>query len=112
MVLDNTASSPHERGEAERVYLSLTIPIILMSNESDIAVLKSKVEDLEENQTILFDRLRTNEKWIAGAGAVLTAGMAIVGIVAAVDAKTHTEIDKAQCESTRMCISQKSSKNY
>ena len=45
-----------------------------------------EVEDLEENQTILFDRLRTNEKWIAGAGAVLTAGMAIVGIVVAVDA--------------------------
>ena len=112
MVLDNTASSPHERAEGERVYLSLTIPIILMSNESDIAVLKSKVEDLEENQTILFDRLRTNEKWIAGAGAVLTAGMAIVGIVAAVDAKTRAEINEASCESTRMCISQKSSKNY
>ena len=77
-----------------------------MSNESDIAVLKSKVEDLEENQTILFDRLRTNEKWIAGAGAVLTAGMAIVGIVAAVDAKTRTEINQIDTKAQE-CLSRK-----
>ena len=82
------------------------------TNEADIAVLKSKVEELEENQTILFERIRTNEKWIAGAGAVLTVAMAILGLVAAVDAKTRTEVNEAQCESTRMCISQKSSKNY
>lgn len=54
---------------------------------ADIAVLKSKVEDLEQNQAILFERCRTNEKWIAGAGAVLTVSMAILGLVAAVDAK-------------------------
>ena len=83
-----------------------------MSNESDIAVLKSKVEDLEENQTILFDRLRTNEKWIAGAGAVLTAGMAIVGIVVAVDAKTIKETDKIEYESTRMCLSGESCQDF
>lgn len=76
-----------------------------MSNESDIAVLKSKVEDLEENQSILFERLRTNEKWIAGAGAVLSAGIAIVGLVAAVDAKTIPEVNQTTIESTRMCIS-------
>ena len=63
------------------------------TNEADIAVLKSKVEDLEENQTILFERIRTNEKWIAGAGAVLTVAMAILGLVAAVDAKTTEEIE-------------------
>ena len=66
------------------------------TNEADIAVLKSKVEDLEENQTILFERIRTNEKWIAGAGAVLTVAMAILGLVAAVDAKTHTETVKTE----------------
>jgi len=76
-----------------------------MSNESDIAVLKSKVEDLEENQSILFERLRTNEKWIAGAGAVLSAGIAIVGLIAAVDAKTIPEVSQTTIESTRMCIS-------
>ena len=66
------------------------------TNEADIAVLKSKVEDLEENQTILFERIRTNEKLIAGAGAVLTVAMAILGLVAAVDAETRTETVKTE----------------
>ena len=69
------------------------------TNEADIAVLKSKVEDLEENQTILFERIRTNEKWIAGAGAVLTVAMAILGLVAAVDAATRTETVKTEYKS-------------
>ena len=69
------------------------------TNEADIAVLKSKVEDLEENQTILFERIRTNEKWIAGAGAVLTVAMAILGLVAAVDAETRTETAKTEYKS-------------
>ena len=81
------------------------------TNEADIAVLKSKVEDLEENQAILFDRCRTNEKWIAGAGAVLTAGMAILGIAAAVDAKTSTKVNQIEYESTGMCLSKESCKN-
>ena len=81
------------------------------TNEADIAVLKSKVEDLEENQTILFERIRTNEKWIAGAGAVLTVAMAIVGLVAAVDAKTTEEINQTISQGTRMSFSGKSSKN-
>ena len=84
----------------------------MSTSEADIAVLKSKVEDLEENQAILFDRCRANEKWIAGAGAVIAAVIALAAIIDAVDAKTRTEIDQASCESTRMCISQKSSKNY
>lgn len=69
------------------------------TNEADIAVLKSKVEDLEENQAILFERIRTNEKWIAGAGAVLTVAMAILGLVAAVDAETRTETVKTEYKS-------------
>ena len=108
MVLDHTASSPHERGVAERVHLSLTIPIILygiMSSESDIAVLKSKVEDLEQNQNIIFERVRTNERWGAGAGAIIATCLALVGIIAAVDAKTRTEIIKIAAESTEVCLS-------
>ncbi len=81
------------------------------SNDADIAVLKSKVEDLEENQTILFERIRTNEKWIAGAGAVLTVAMAILGLVAAVDAKTRTEINQIEYESSRVSLSKESSQN-
>ena len=77
----------------------------MSTSEADIAVLKSKVEDLEENQAILFDRCRANEKWIAGAGAVIAAVIALAAIIDAVDAKTRTEINEAQCESTRMCLS-------
>ena len=73
------------------------------TNEADIAVLKSKVEDLEENQAILFERIRTNEKWIAGAGAVLTVAMAILGLVAAVDAETRTETCKTEYKGTELC---------
>ena len=81
------------------------------TNEADIAVLKSKVEDLEENQTILFERIRTNEKWIAGAGAVLTVAMAILGLIAAVDAKTTEEINQTINQGTRVSFSGKSTKN-
>ena len=108
MVLDNTSPFHHERAVGERVHLSLTIPIILygiMSSEADIAVLKSKVEDLEQNQNIIFERVRTNERWVAGAGAIIATCLALVGIIAAVDAKTRTEIIKTAAESTEVCLS-------
>ena len=70
--------------------------------DADIAVLKSKVEDLEENQVVLFERIRTNEKWIAGAGAVLTVAMAILGLVAAVDAETRIETIKTEYQGTKV----------
>ena len=76
-----------------------------MSNEADIAVLKSKVEDLEQNQNIIFERVRTNERWVAGAGAIIATYLALVGIIAAVDAKTRTEIIKTAAESTEVCLS-------
>ena len=76
-----------------------------MSNEADIAVLKSKVEDLEQNQNIIFERVRTNERWVAGAGARIATCLALVGIIAAVDAKTRTEIIKTAAESTEVCLS-------
>ena len=78
------------------------------NNTADIAVLKSKVKDLQENQNIIFERIRTNERWIAGAGAVLTAGLIILGLIAGVDAKTTTQVSKIEYESTRMCLSEKS----
>ena len=71
--------------------------------DADIAVLKSKVEDLEENQSVLFERIRTNEKWIAGAGAVLTVAMAILGLIAAVDAETRIETTKTEYKSAKLC---------
>ena len=77
----------------------------MSTSDADIAVLKSKVEDLEENQAILFDRCRANEKWIAGAGAVIAAVIALAAIIDAVDAKTRTEVNQVTTESTRMCLS-------
>ena len=109
MVLDNTSIPITKRAEGERSpfiyyhpYYTVWNP---MSNETDIAVLKSKVEDLEQNQNILFERVRLNERWVAGAGAIIAACMALVGIIVAVDAQTRTEITKTEYESTRMCLS-------
>ncbi len=72
------------------------------TNEADIAVLKSKVEDLEENQIILFERIRTNERWIAGAGAVLTVALALLGLIATVDAETRKETIKTEYKSATL----------
>ena len=80
--------------------------------DADIAVLKSKVEDLEHNQSILFDRCRMNEKWIAGAAAGISVVMAVVGICVAVDVKERTEINQTFSESSEMYLSQESSENY
>jgi hypothetical protein len=36
---------------------------------------------LEEKQSELLDRLRTVEKWVAGAAAIIAAGSTVIGIV-------------------------------
>ena len=80
-------------------------------NEADIAVLKSKVKVLEENQNVIFERIRTNERWIAGAGAVLVTGMAVLALIAEVNGKTIKEVSKTKYEGSRVCLSGKSCKN-
>ena len=77
-------------------------------NEADIAVLKSKVKLLEENQNVIFERIRTNERWIAGAGAVLVTGMAVLALIAEVNGKTIKEVSKTEYEGSRVCLSGKS----
>ena len=81
------------------------------NNTADIAVLKSKVKLLEENQNVIFERIRTNERWIAGAGAVLVAGMAVLARIAEVNGKTRTQVNQIKYESTEMCLSGKSCKD-
>ena len=78
-------------------------------NEADIAVLKSKVKVLEENQNVIFERIRTNERWIAGAGAVLVAGMAVLALIAEVNGKTTEEISKTEYQSSRVSFTRESS---
>ena len=48
--------------------------------EVRIVVLQNKVERLEEKQVELLDRLRTVEKWVAGAAAIIAAASTIAGL--------------------------------
>ena len=84
--------------------ITLSLTMSAYHNEADIAVLKSKVKILEENQNIIFERIRTNERWIAGAGAVLVAGMSVLAIIAEVNGKTIKEVSKTEYESTRVFV--------
>ena len=55
--------------------------------DKEIAVLTHKVEDLEKTVSEFRDRIRKNERWIAGAGAIITAVVTIIGIASALEAK-------------------------
>ena len=46
----------------------------------------------------LRDRVRKLEKWVWGAGAIITAAITLIGIATAVDAK---EIDYGRHDSTQ-----------
>ena len=55
-----------------------------------IALLTHRIEDTEKMAQELRDRVRKLERWVWGAGAIITALITIVGLVEAVDSK---EID-------------------
>ena len=55
-----------------------------------LAVLTHRIEDAEKMTEELRDRVRKLEKWVWGAGAIITALITIVGLIEAVDSK---EID-------------------
>ena len=55
--------------------------------DKEIAVLSHKVEDLEKTVDEFRNRIRKNERWIAGAGAIITAVVTLIGIVSALEAK-------------------------
>jgi len=60
--------------------------------DQEIALLKHRVEQLEKSGDTsmvdeLRDRVRKLEKWVWGAGAVVTAAITLLGIVMAADAK-------------------------
>ena len=58
--------------------------------DQQIALLVHRIEDAERMAEELRDRVRKLERWVWGAGAVITALITIVGLVEAVDSK---EID-------------------
>ena len=63
-----------------------------------IALLTHRIEDSEKMAEELRDRVRKLEKWVWGAGAVITAAITLIGIVTAADAK---EIDYGRYGSTQ-----------
>ena len=63
-----------------------------------IALLTHRIEDAEKMAEELRDRVRKLEKWVWGAGAVITAAITLIGIATAVDSK---EIDYGSNGSTQ-----------
>jgi hypothetical protein len=63
-----------------------------------IALLTHRIEDAEKMTEELRDRVRKLEKWVWGAGAIITAAITLIGIATAVDAK---EIDYGRHDSTQ-----------
>ena len=47
--------------------------------ETKLVVLQLQVKRLEEKQEDLRQRLKEVEKWVIGAGAVLAAGVTLIG---------------------------------
>jgi hypothetical protein len=50
--------------------------------ETQLVVQALKIERLEEKQTDLRDRIRGLEKWVFGAAAVVSASLALLGLLA------------------------------
>ncbi len=57
-----------------------------------------RIEDAEKLSDELRERIRKLERWVWGAGAVITAAITLIGIVTAADAK---EIDYGRNGSTQ-----------
>ena len=61
--------------------------------DQEIALLKHRVEELEKDDDSdmvdeLRERIRKLEKWVWGAGAVITSAVTILGLAMAADART------------------------
>ena len=57
------------------------------SQDQAIALLTHRIEDTEKMAEELRDRVRKLERWVWGAGAVITAAITLIGIVTAADAE-------------------------
>ncbi len=56
--------------------------------DQQIALLVHRIDDAEELAEELRLRVRKLEKWVWGAGAVITAAVTLVGFISAADART------------------------
>ena len=62
-----------------------------------IEMVHKRVDDTNEELEKLRDRIRTLEKWVAGAGAVIAVAVTGLGLVEATDfgfAKTSTQVEE------------------
>ena len=90
------------------------MPITEQINQKDadqdqmIALLTHRIEDAEKMAEELRDRVRKLERWVWGAGAVITALITIVGLVEAVDSK---EIDYGRNDTTKQEVLLQLSRN-
>ena len=55
--------------------------------DQQIALLVHRIEDAEKLSEELRERIRKLEKWVWGAGAVITAAITLIGIATAVESK-------------------------
>ena len=60
------------------------------NQDQQIALLTHRIEDAEKTQEELRDRVRKLERWVWGAGAVISAAITIIGLAMAADAKEIT----------------------
>ena len=67
--------------------VSAKITEVDAKQDKEIAVLTHRVEDLQKTIDDLKNRIRKNERWIAGAGAIITAAVTVIGLATALDAK-------------------------
>tara|TARA_B100000287_G_scaffold376373_1_gene377471 strand:- start:27 stop:239 length:213 start_codon:yes stop_codon:yes gene_type:complete len=49
--------------------------------QTRITVMEMQIKRLEEKQEELRDRVKALEKWVIGAGAVIAAGVTVVGFL-------------------------------
>ena len=73
-----------------------------------IALLTHRIEDAEKMAEELRDRVRKLERWVWGAGAIITALITIVGLVEAVDSR---EIDYRRNDTTKQEVVLQLSRN-
>ena len=68
------------------------------NQDQQIALLTHRIEDAEKTQEELRDRVRKLERWVWGAGAVISAAITIIGIATASGAK---EINHGSNDTTK-----------
>ena len=61
------------------------------NQDQQIALLTHRIEDAEKTQEELRQRVRKLEKWVWGAGAVITAAITLIGFISAADAKQFND---------------------